>query len=108
MTDHINGKTLDNRRCNLRVCTRADNSYNSRKSKNKTTRFKGVYRRPTKKQGYTYKVEFIRGGVKYYKGGFKCEIEAAKHYDDTLRSHYPSEFNTYNFPLEGEQSSLRG
>lgn len=40
--DHINGKTLDNRKKNLRVCEQCQNSYNSTKYKNNTSGFKGV------------------------------------------------------------------
>jgi hypothetical protein len=40
--DHINGNTLDNRRCNLRVCTPGENAKNRGPYKNNTTRFKGV------------------------------------------------------------------
>lgn len=39
--DHKNHKTLDNRKRNLRVCTRAQNNYNRRSFKGKS-RFKGV------------------------------------------------------------------
>lgn len=40
--DHRNGMTLDNRRCNLRPCTVAENLANSRRSSSNTSGFKGV------------------------------------------------------------------
>lgn len=41
--DHANGNTLDNRRENLRICTRTQNRRNSRKSKRNTSGYKGVH-----------------------------------------------------------------
>lgn len=41
--DHINGLTSDNRWVNLRAATRSQNGANSRKSRNKTIGYKGVY-----------------------------------------------------------------
>lgn len=40
--DHINHDKQDNRRCNLRACTRAQNACNQPLSKNSTTGYKGV------------------------------------------------------------------
>ena len=50
-------------------------------------------------------LHFKRDGKTW--SGFRCEIEAAKHYDHILRKFYNGEYNTYNFPLDGEQSCHR-
>lgn len=49
VVDHINRNRLDNRRSNLRICTRAENTYNSGIGKNNTTGFKGLVRTKSKK-----------------------------------------------------------
>jgi hypothetical protein len=47
--DHINGNTLDNRKCNLRVCTTAQNGKNIKKKINNTSGYPGVRQVPSGK-----------------------------------------------------------
>jgi len=72
--DHINGETLDNRKANLRICTRADNTYNSR-SRIATSSYKGVsFHKLTKK----WQVQISYKQKKHHIGIFEHEVRAAK------------------------------
>ncbi len=83
VVDHINGNTLDNRRCNLRVCTQTENIQNSRPRHNATSRFRGVYRR-----GNKWEVKIRHKGKTYRLPPFDDEIEAAKARDRLARQLY--------------------
>lgn len=72
--DHINGNPLDNRRKNLRLCSHAENTRNT-KIHNRTG-FKGV--QPNGK-GWTAKIKTL-GKTKYI-GFYRTPEEAAKAYD---------------------------
>lgn len=93
--DHINGNKLDNRRCNLRLCTMAQNIANAKKRANTSSRFKGVYFDASRNQWQAY---INVSGKRIHIGRFNTELEAARAYDRKAREHY-GEFAKLN--LEG-------
>ncbi len=76
--DHINGNGLDNRRENLRLCTRAQNRMNSVKRIGKSSTFKGVY---WHKNCRKWRASLKLDGKEIHIGYFNTELEAAEAYD---------------------------
>jgi len=72
VVDHIDGNGLNNRHCNLRVCTPAQNRANVR-SHGGSSQYVGVYR-----HGNKWTAEITSRGKHYYLGLFDDEVEAAK------------------------------
>lgn len=104
--DHINGNPADNRWCNLRLCTAAENNRNRRKQETymgqpTSSKFRGVYfYKPTKKFVVHIRIPNPdkRGrGKQIHVGYYRTEIEAAKAYDDVARKHH-GQFARLNFP----------
>jgi hypothetical protein len=94
VVDHINHDTLDNRRANLRPATQLQNRYNTRKRKNKSSRYKGVHwHKCTKK----WRAEIKIDGKKLHLGYFHSEADAGRAYDKAARK-YQGEFAELNFP----------
>ena len=93
VVDHINGNGVDNRRCNLRICTQKQNVHNSRGRAGKKSRFLGVSPLGDK---WLAKV----GGQ--YLGVFDDEVEAAKARDRRAREIY-GEHAWLNFPPESPE-----
>lgn len=76
--DHINGDRADNRRENLRICTRAQNQHNQRVRVGGLSRFKGVtYDKRSRKYLAQIVINKKRKHLKYT----KTEEEAARIYD---------------------------
>jgi hypothetical protein len=93
--DHRNGNGLDNRRENLRLCTRAQNARNFRRdSPRKSSRFHGVHLRST--DGRWVVVICIESGEQHYIGTFCNEVEAAIA-RDVVTVAYHGEFAMLNF-----------
>src|SRR5688572_3353227 len=79
--DHINGLRFDNRRCNLRACTHAENLRNVKKPQKQkpcTSIYKGVHLT----QQEQWHARITLDGKKRYLGTFEIEEEAAKAYDE--------------------------
>ena len=76
--DHINLNPLDNRKCNLRLCTRSQNQANVRPRKNTTSKYKGVSWKTALKRWVVY---VTKDGKQNYVGVFKSEEEAALAYN---------------------------
>lgn len=76
--DHINGNRLDNRKSNLRMCTKSQNTLNKRLSKRNTSGYKGVSWSNTNQGWYSC----IRNKGKTIPLGYYDDpIDAAKAHD---------------------------
>jgi HNH endonuclease len=93
VVDHIDGNGLNNRRCNLRVCTQAQNLRN-RAGRIATSRFKGV---SYDRRRHKWAACISQDSRTIHIGHFDDEIEAAFAYD--LRAvALAGEFAYLNFP----------
>jgi hypothetical protein len=101
--DHKNGDSLDNRRSNLRLATRAQNSYNCQKRKNTTSKYIGVFFNKRRKY---WEAQIRHKGKHIWLGGFHSEIEAAKAYDAAAKKCF-GEFARLNFPREDCNVEIR-
>lgn len=84
--DHINRDRLDNRRENLRIVTREQNSQNIPPRTNSTSRFRGVAKiSGSNRWRATLRVD----GKKVVLGRFATELEAAEAAREARRLHMP-------------------
>lgn len=85
IVDHKNGNGLDNRRSNLRVCTKTQNQQNQRTRHTSVSKYKGV--------GYYKRDKKWRTRIVYNKkdielGKFECETCAAIAYDEAAKVYH--------------------
>jgi len=93
--DHENQNGLDNRRCNLREATKAQNNRNRRKVAGLgSSIYKGVMWYKSRNK---WCAEIKVDGRKIFLGYFENEIDAAKAYDAAARI-YHGQFASLNFP----------
>ncbi len=83
--DHINGNTLDNRKCNLRICTKSQNQMNRGKTKKNKSGYKGVSW-CTSCNGW--KAYLWTGEKNLYLGLFSFKKEAALAYNRASIKHH--------------------
>jgi len=94
LVDHINNNGLNNRKNNLRLCTKAQNTLNRRPVCNSASKYKGVcrYRRLNK-----WQAQIMYHGKRTYLGRFVDEETAAIAYDRMAEKLF-GEFAYLNFP----------
>jgi hypothetical protein len=98
ITDHINGDRFDNRRQNLRICTKAENMRNRQKGVRTKCKYKGVH-----KHGRKYLASICANSIQKVIGSFDSELDAALAYDRAAIELH-GEFARLNFPLEKKLS----
>ncbi len=100
VVDHINGNGLDNRRCNLRICTQLQNSQNTHRRRPGKSRFRGVFPR-----GDKWQAAIQHDGQPMYLGLFDSEVEAAQA-RDRKAIELAGEFAVLNFPKPASRRDI--
>lgn len=79
VVDHINMDKLDNRRENLRICTKSQNGMNRGLQTGCSSRFKGVCWHKNRHKWYSY---ICRDGKSLFLGSYDDEVSAAISYNN--------------------------
>ncbi len=85
LVDHRNLDGLDNRRDNLRVATRTQNTWNCPRPRTNTSGYKGVIRDP---RSGRYSAEIKVHGKTLHLGRFDDPVSTARAYDEAARRHH--------------------
>lgn len=95
--DHINGDKMDNRRCNLRICTHQQNAFNQKRRRTNTSGYIGVS--PVRDALY-YEAYIHLHGRKHHIGTFQNVKQAARTRDAVARLIF-GEYARLNYPRGG-------
>lgn len=76
--DHINGDALDNRRQNLRLCSKQQNEFNTKIRTDNTTGYRGV----CKGRRGKFRAYIVKDGHQFHLGEFEKAVDAAKAYNE--------------------------
>lgn len=107
MVDHISGDTLDNRKSNLRVCTRGENQYNTKKHSDGKNPYKGVTYGKSQWGARKWKSEIQINKKRLYIGHFLTPEAAAEAYNIKARELH-GEFARLNvIGVRGETVSVK-
>jgi hypothetical protein len=99
---HRNGNSLDNRKCNLRLCTYGQNNRN-RRPRGRTSRFKCVTYDAKRNQ---YRAAAWHNGKSVHVGRYDDELEAARA-GDYANVELNGEYAYLNFPEEWPEERIR-
>jgi hypothetical protein len=97
--DHIDGDPLNCQRSNMRLVTRMQNTWNSRRSRTSRSGFKGV-----EPCGKRWRAVITVNRVRIHLGMFDTPELAAAAYDAAARKNF-GDFCRVNFPLDGERAA---
>ena len=75
VVDHINHNKLDNRKSNLRICTKQQNNMNKKVRKDNTSGIKGIWWNKSRNK---WTAEIMVNSKKHHLGDFSTKEEAAK------------------------------
>ena len=91
VVDHINGNPLDNRKFNLRICTQAENKYNTHFMSNSNSHIIGVH---WDKERRRWAPEIQKDSIRIHLGRYK-DIEEAKYVRHIAEQVCFGEFQAY-------------
>lgn len=86
--DHINRNSYDNRKANLRLCTRSQNARNRKGRKNTSSRFKGVVFDKGHKGSKPWRAYTTIDGRRIWLGYHPTQEAAAKVYDEYAKKQF--------------------